>query len=264
MRGKLAVKNISSSLILQLVTVICGLIVPRLIIKNFGSNVNGLINSITQFLAYITLLESGFEPVVKYILYTPIANKDKIEIENILKSSEKFFRRISYVFLAYIIILCIVLPIVNSNEFNRFFTLSLILIISVSTFAEYYFGMTYRLYLQANQRTYIVSIIQIGTTIVNTIMIVTLIHLKQSIQIVKLASATIFVLRPILQNLYVKRKYSINLKWIKSDYNLAKAIMVMLQDKKLASRYTDAGTERIKDFAPEKIKEKWIELIENL
>ena len=34
---------IVSSLILQFVTVICGFIVPRLIIENFGSNVNGLI-----------------------------------------------------------------------------------------------------------------------------------------------------------------------------------------------------------------------------
>ena len=50
----------------------------------------------------------------------------------------------------------------------------------------------------------------------------------------------------------------------KSDYNLAKAIIIMLQDKKLASRYTNNGNERIKDFAPENIKEKWINLIENL
>lgn len=50
----------------------------------------------------------------------------------------------------------------------------------------------------------------------------------------------------------------------KSDYNLAKAIIIMLQDKKLSSRYTNNGNERIKDFAPENIKEKWINLIENL
>ena len=91
MRSKKAIKNLISSIILQLVTFICGLIVPRLILTNFGSDVNGLINSITQFLAYISLLESGFGPVVKSILYKPIANKDKKQIESILKASEKFF-----------------------------------------------------------------------------------------------------------------------------------------------------------------------------
>ena len=57
MRSKKALKNIISSLLLQLVTVICGLILPRAIIGKYGSNVNGLISSITQFLTYITLLE---------------------------------------------------------------------------------------------------------------------------------------------------------------------------------------------------------------
>ena len=39
MRSKRALKNIIVSVLLQVITVICGFIVPRLIIKNFGSNV---------------------------------------------------------------------------------------------------------------------------------------------------------------------------------------------------------------------------------
>lgn len=220
MRSKKAIINIISSLMLQLVTIICGFIVPKLIIESFGSNVNGLVTAITQFLAYITLLESGFGPVVKSILYKPIANKNKEEIEKILKASEKFFRIISYIFIVYIIILCFALPIIVSNEFDIWFTLSLVIIISISTFAEYYFGMTYKLYLQAEQRTYVTSIIQIGTTILNTIMIVLLIHFRANIQIVKLFSAIIFVFRPILQNIYVKKKYNINLKNVNENYKI--------------------------------------------
>lgn len=220
MRSKKAIINIISSLLLQLVIVICGFIIPRLIIKRFGSSVNGLVTSITQFLAYITLLESGFGPVVKSILYKPIANKEKIEIEKILKASEKFFRTISYIFIVYIIVLCFALPMIVSNEFNKLFTLSLVVIISISTFAEYYFGMTYKLYLQAEQKTYVTSIIQMGTTILNTVVVVVLIYLGSNIQVVKLFSAIIFVVRPILQNLYVKKKYSINLKNVDDDYKI--------------------------------------------
>ena len=220
MRSKKAIINIISSLMLQLVTVICGFIVPRLIIKSFGSSVNGLVTSITQFLAYITLLESGFGPVVKSVLYKPIANKEKYEIEKILKASEKFFRIISYIFIVYIICLCFALPAIVSSEFNSWYTLSLVIIISISTFAEYYFGMTYKLYLQAEQRTYVTSIIQIGSTILNTIIIVILIYFGSSIQVVKLFSAIIFVFRPILQNIYVKKKYQINLKNVDADYKI--------------------------------------------
>ena len=220
MRSEKAIKNIIAYAILQIVTFICGLIVPRLILKSFGSDVNGLINSITQFLAYITLLESGFGPVVKTILYKPIANKEKNKIEAILKSTEKFFRKIAIIFIIYIIVLCLVYPSFVNNSFDAFYTISLILIIGISTFAEYFFGMTYKLYIQAEQKGYVTASIQIITTILNTILILILINFGASIQVVKLVSAIIFIMRPILQNIYVRKQYNINLKDVKENYEI--------------------------------------------
>ena len=51
--------NIAFALVLQIVTFFRGLILPRIIIPAYGSDVNGLISSITQFLTYISLLEAG-------------------------------------------------------------------------------------------------------------------------------------------------------------------------------------------------------------
>ena len=220
MRSKKAVKNIITSLLQQIVTVICGLIVPRAIIGGFGSNVNGLISSITQFLGYITLLEAGVGPVIKSALYKPIAKKDKMQIEKILKASQKFFRIISGMFIIYLIALCFFYPLIVSKEFETGYTISLIIIIAISTFAEYFFGMVYRLYLQAEQKTYVTSIIQILTTIINAVMVILLIKFGANIQIVKLVSSFIFVLRPILQNIYVKKKYNINIRNIEGKYDL--------------------------------------------
>lgn len=218
MRSKKALLNISTNLLLELVVVIYGFIVPKLIINTFGSNVNGLVSSITQFLAYIALLESGFGPVVKSVLYRPIAEKNSDEIANILKTSEKFFRTIAYIFLAYIAFLLLIYPSIINSGFDYIYTISLILIISISTFAEYYFGMTYKLYLQADQKKYVISVIQIVTYIINIFLIVLLIKLKFSIHFVKLFTGLIFVLRPLCQNIYVKHKYNINLKNAKADY----------------------------------------------
>ena len=220
MRSKKALKNIIISLLQQIVVLISGLIVPRAIIGSFGSSVNGLISSITQFLSYITLLEAGIGPVIKSSLYKPIAEKNKIQIEMILKSSQKFFRTISIIFIIYLIILCFLYPLIVNNEFEVGYTISLILIIAISTFAEYFFGMVYRLYLQAEQKTYITSLIQIFTTIINTILVVILIKVNANIQMVKLVSACVFVIRPILQNFYVRKKYNINFKEVKEKYEL--------------------------------------------
>ena len=220
MRSKKAIYNIFSNLLLQIIMVVYGFIVPKIIINNFGSNVNGLISSITQFLAYVALLESGFGPVVKVALYKPIANKDKNTIANILKTTEKFFRTIAFIFLIYIVVLCFVYPLLVSKDFDSLFTVSLVIIIAISTFAEYFFGMTYRLYLQAEQKSYVISVIQIYTYILSVISIVVLVKLGCNIQIIKLVSGVIFVLRPIIQNLYVKKKYKISFKNTNEKYEL--------------------------------------------
>lgn len=220
MRSKKALINIISSIILQIVTIVSAFIIPKLIITTYGSNINGLVTSITQFLNFIILLEAGFGPVIKSILFKPIADKDKSTIEKILKSSEKIFKTIAIIFIVYIILLCIALTGVYEKEFDRMLTISLIIIISISTFSEYFFGMTYGLYLQAEQKSYIVFIIKIFSFIINTIVVFILIKCGANIQTVKLATALIYVIRPVLQNIYVKKKYKINLKKVDSDYKI--------------------------------------------
>lgn len=222
MRSKKTVLNILSSLSLQIIVIISSLIVPKLIISSFGSDVNGLVTSITQFLAYITLLESGIGPVVKAALYKPLATKNKHEIVNILKSTEKIFKTIGKIFIVYLILLFLFYPILVNNEFNYLYTISLILIISISTFFEYFFGLTYQLFLDAKQESYIINFLRIGTYILNIIAVIILIKLNSNIHIIKLVSGMIFIIRPIITNLYVKKKNNINLEEADDNYKLEK------------------------------------------
>ena len=148
MGKKTIIKNVFSSLITQAIRLVYGLIIPALIIGHFGSNVNGLISSITQFLAYITLLEGGIGPIIKNALFKPLVNKDKNELANILETTDKFFKIIAYVFLIYILILCFIYPYIVSNQFDFIFTLYLLIIISISNFFEYFVSIKYKLFLQ--------------------------------------------------------------------------------------------------------------------
>ncbi|MDU2201798.1 MAG: sugar isomerase, partial [Anaerococcus hydrogenalis] len=93
-RKKLLALNTSSSLIFQLTTIICGFIVPRLILQTYGSEINGLINSIMQFLAIISFLELGVGAVIQSSLYKPLAEKNDEEISKIVVSGQRFFSRL--------------------------------------------------------------------------------------------------------------------------------------------------------------------------
>ena len=220
MRSQNTVKNILSTFFLQLITIICGLILPRAILLHYGSNVNGLISSIAQFLAYISLLDAGIGSVVKAALYRPIAKNNKDQIERILKSSQRFLNGIVIVFLLYIVALCFFYPNLMQSEFSTPFTISLIVIISLSTIAEYAFGLANKLFLQAAQHSYVIALIQILTTVLTTVGSVILINLGASIQAVKLFAAGVFLLRPLIQQLYIRRRYQLNFRKNPGTYKL--------------------------------------------
>ena len=87
-----AKKNIVTSLASQVVALLCGIVVPRLMIGAFGSEAYGATSSITQFLAYITLLEGGIGGVARAVLYKPLAQRNMDTIGAIMEEVKKFFR----------------------------------------------------------------------------------------------------------------------------------------------------------------------------
>lgn len=218
-RGKIAFKNISTNFILQLVVIASGFIVPKLLITNFGSDSYGLVASITQFLSLIALIEAGVGPVIKAKLYKYIAKKDNNKILLVLKDADKFFKRIGLIFIVYIVILCILFPYIN-NEFDSVFTTLMILVIAIGTLFEYFFGIVYNLYLQADKKYYVASNVQIVCYILNILLVVLLINLGASIIIVKLATTLAFLIRPIVQSYYVRKKLNINFKNADGEYKI--------------------------------------------
>lgn len=73
-----------------------------------------------------------------------------------------------------------------------------------------FFGLTYQLLLQADQRHCVISFVQIGTTILNTILAAILIKFGAGIRVVKLGSAFAFSLNPIIINFYARKIYKID------------------------------------------------------
>lgn len=211
-RGEKLALNTVSSLALQVVSVICGFILPRLILETFGSDVNGLVNSITQFLGVITLLDLGVGAVVQSALYKPLADNDTNMISKIYVSANKFFRRLAEILLVYVVLLMIFYPMLVNKSFGHMYTALLIAAICISSFAQYYFGIVNSLLLNADQRGYIQYVAQIITLILNTFACYIIIKLGASIQIVKLTTSLIFLLRPLFLVFYVKKQYSIDKK----------------------------------------------------
>lgn len=211
MKRKLRLNTISS-LLFEIVTIVSGFILPRLIMGVYGSNINGLVNSITQFIGVITFLELGVGKVVQSALYKPLVENDKDEISRIVVSARKFFHKIAVVMAAYVGVLLAVYPFISGRQFGWLYTSTLLAAMSISSFAQYYFGIVDRLILVADQRGYIQYNAQTATLILNTAACVILIRLGCSIHVVKLSTSLIFLMRPIYLGWYVRKHYDIDYK----------------------------------------------------
>lgn len=207
---KKALLNILFTTLSQLATIASGLIVPRILLSTFGSEANGLVSSITQFLNYIALVEGGIGGVVLASLYGPLAKHDNEKLSRVLKASNKFFNQISIIFLIYTIVLGCVYPFLIQSSFSWFYILSLTIILAVSSFVQYCFSINYKLLLQADHNMYIVQLVQITITVSNLIAVFVTVKLFPQLHIVKLASALLFVIQPIVYSRYVKKHYQIS------------------------------------------------------
>lgn len=216
-RSKKLRLNTISSLINQLVIIICGFILPRFILRYYGSSVNGLISSIQQLLGLIGFCELGVGAVVQSALYKPLADGDNVLTSKILISAKRFFNKIGIVLTIYVIILAVFFPFRQRQQFEYLSTFFLIVAMSISFFAQYFFGVRDQLLINADQRSYIQLFYQSITVILNTIISVFIIKRGASIQIVKLTTSIIYLIRPIGLAIYVKRHYKIDFRLKFSD-----------------------------------------------
>lgn len=210
MRTKKTLMNSIFSIILQLVTIVCGFILPRLILSGYGSKYNGICSSITQFISYVVLMRAGIGGVTRAALYKPLLEKNDIKINGIVNATQKFMEKVSILYIIALVVFAAIYPFIIKEDFDWLFTFLLVLIMGAGNFAQNYFGITYSLILEANQEQYIYSIISLISTILNTLLASLLIVNGYSIHIVKLASAFVFVLNPIVLNRYVNKRYSID------------------------------------------------------
>ena len=204
--------NLVSALVLQVITILSGLIIPRLTIMTFGSSVNGLISSISQFLSFISLLEGGLGAVVLAELYKPIESRNKKLISNILDASNNFFKKLSIAFIVYTIILMVLYPIFFSESNNYLYISSLIFILSISTLIQYLLSITYTLMLQADQKIYVCNIVSSITILLNLIVSIIVVVIFPDVHLMKLLSGLVYLVQPIIYKLYFEKHYEFKIK----------------------------------------------------
>ena len=209
-RNKKFAKNGMWSLIQQAVAVICGLILPQFILSAYGSNVNGTITSITQFLSFITLLQGGIGTLARVAYYHPLAQRDDHGISVAYKTISGFFMRFSLVYAIYMLFLAVLYPLIFSTDYSFSYVFWLVIVIGLASVSEYFFGQASQFLLYADQKGYVYSLVQVLCLIISTAVCTWMISEGASVHLVKLVYSIVFTIRPIVLYLYVKKNYPID------------------------------------------------------
>lgn len=163
-RIKNTLLSTSLNIIEQVIAMIFGLIVPRLVIKTFGSEVNGLTAFISQMLQVFGLLQAGMIGASIFALYEPIAKKDYAQMNIIVDASSRFYRKVAGIFFALVLL---AIPYVVYKEadtsFARWEIIVTTIIMGINATLTFLFNSRYDIIISSYQKRYLLS----TATIVN-------------------------------------------------------------------------------------------------
>lgn len=204
--------NTFATLLLEIVTFVSGLIMPRLILSFFGSTDNGLISSITQFLGFSTILRAGLGGAIRASLYKPIAEKDTGKIDSIMAATERHMKKIAAIIAAGIFVFACVYPFIVIDEYAWIYTFSMVLVIGSGTLVENLFGIKCQILLQADQKYHVATLTSVAGNVFVTLVSACIILCGGNMHLVKIGAVVAAFIKPLILNLYVKRHYTINWK----------------------------------------------------
>ncbi len=154
---KRSVQNLIYSSLSQVVTVLLGLILPRLYLINYGSEVNGLLNSTNQFLVYLSLFEAGVGAVTLQALYKPVVCEDRELINGILSATNHYYKKTGILYLTGLLFLSCAYPLIVDSSLNNAEIAFIVFFSGFSSVIMFFCQGKYNLLLQADGKKYILT-----------------------------------------------------------------------------------------------------------
>lgn len=201
--------NTFTSILQQIVVMLVGIITPRIMLKYYGSEVNGLVTSLTPFFSYFSLVEAGLASASIYALYKPLADHDELATNSVLSATKKFYFKSGIVFCVLTIILSICYPLyVETSALSFSEIMFLVFVLGFSGCLDFFTLSKYRSLLTADQRLYVINIANLTHNIINTLIVVIMAHCRVSVLILKAVALLSIVVRSVILVLYCRKKYN--------------------------------------------------------
>lgn len=191
----------------QLVTLLLGILLPKLLIGGFGSEVNGLLSSIKQIFVYVALLEAGVGTAALQAMYAPIAKNDTQKASEIMAAMNSYFRRTGILYGLVVLLLAFIYPYIFHVELDVLTVATIILLQGSAGVIRYFFQGKFAILLRVDGRSYVTTNIQTVVTIISYTAQIVLILLGFNIIAVQVVYFLTNLCQMLFMTWYVKKIY---------------------------------------------------------
>lgn len=208
-------RNSVFALLLQVINIGYGFLVPRFVLAYYGSELNGLVSSITQFMQYFAMLESGLAVSATYSLFKPLSDHDGTSCSRIISECAYDYDKIGVFFSALLLMLAAIFPHFRNASSLSYLDCSLLIIsIGFSYLIQYFIFSKYRAFLTACQAQYILSLCSILGLVVSTAAVyVCILVLHTGIVALKLVVALVPLIEYPIMAIYTRKHFP----WIRME-----------------------------------------------
>lgn len=203
-------KNFYFSLLSQIITISLGIIIPQITITGYGSEVNGLLTSVTQLITYLLLFESGINAVAKQSLYKPVFEKKYNDINSILSAVDKRYKKIGLIYLLSLIFIAILYSLFTKSSLLKIDIFLIVLFSGLGNVIIFFFQGKYKILLEIEGKNYFLINLQTIVSVLNHI--IKIILLINGFNMVLIIAVSFFI--SIIQTFYILRYCKKNYDWI--------------------------------------------------
>ena len=191
----------------QIIAILFGIIVPRIILVNYGSEVNGLLSSITNIFAYIAIVEAGIMAASRQALYKTLSEKNQGDTNAVLSACNRYYKKTGIIYLGLVLIFSIVYPLLIHTEIPYGTITLLILLNGIGNVLTYFFHGKYQILLIADGKEYVSSAMGMLGTIVKQGLKIILISAGMDVVFVQVAALIASFVQMSSTMAYIRKNY---------------------------------------------------------
>lgn len=208
MKNKKGIYNIIFGLLGQIIMICLGIVIPRLVLVQYGSEVNGLLNSVSQIFIYVSLLEAGVGTASIQALYRPIAENDRNKVNGILSATNQYYKKTGTVYFIIVLFFSLTYPFIVNSQLSNLTIFCVVFLCGMTNVINFWFQGKFRLYLEAEGKNYILVSVNTCVYVLQSLIKVILLYFGASIICVQGVCFSIGLLQTIAIVLYIKKRYS--------------------------------------------------------